>query len=178
MNRFIFLVCVLAATATTYAVEGSQSPAENASIPKQNEVVLTKLSNPVYPQLAKQARVAGDVELKLRIRSDGAVESADAISGPAMLREAALASSRQSKFECRNCSDDAGSYRLTYSFQLVPTEYGADCQITSNPAYPQVVQSQKRVTVIDRATGFCDLGATITKVRSVKCLYLWKCGHR
>ena len=48
----------------------------------QGEVVLTSLSNPVYPQLAKAARVAGDVELNLNVRANGTVESADVISGP------------------------------------------------------------------------------------------------
>ena len=37
----------------------------------QGEVVLTKLANPLYPQLARQTRIAGDVELLLEVRDDG-----------------------------------------------------------------------------------------------------------
>jgi hypothetical protein len=142
----------------------------------QSEVVLTSLSNPVYPRLARQAHVAGDVELKLSVRADGTIESADVISGPAMLRDAALVSARQSKFACHDCSENVGSYRLMYSFQLVPGVYGPDCQVKSDTTYPQVLQSQNRVTVVAQSFVTCDPYETIKKVRSAKCLFLWKCG--
>jgi TonB family protein len=179
MRRLIFLVCPLAAMAVTCTVTRPQSQAETGSIPTQNEVVLTKLSNPVYPQLAKQARVAGDVELKLNVRADGTVESADVISGPGMLRQAALDSARQSQFNCRQCSEDVNSYRLVYTFQLVATEFNGNCEVKLDPTatYPKVLQSMNNVTLIDHSIGLCDPGVTITKVRSAKCLYLWKCGH-
>lgn len=144
----------------------------------QGEVVLTSLSNPVYPRLAEQARVAGDVELNLSVRADGTVESTDVISGPVMLRQAALESVHQSRFECRECNENVTSYRMVYTFQTVPPEYGPGCVLKVDPAYPQVIQSQNHVTLIDQPAGICDPIGTITRVRSIKCLFLWRCGHR
>jgi TonB family protein len=149
----------------------------NANTP-QREVVLISLANPVYPRLAMQARVAGDVEVELSVRSDGTIESADVVSGPPMLKQAALDSVHQSHFECRECGENATSYRMVYTFQTLPPQYGPHCEVIVDPTYPQVIQSQNHVTVIDQPIGPCDLGSDITKVRSMRCLFLWKCGRR
>jgi hypothetical protein len=179
MNKLVLLVCLLAALAATRTTAGPQSQAENASIPKQNEVVLTKLSNPVYPKLARQATVQGDVELKLSIRADGTVESAEYVRGPAMLVQAATDSAKNSKFDCSSCIEPPTSYRLVYSFQLVATEFDENCEVKLDPTatYPKVLQFQNNVTVIDYSIGICDPGVRVKKVRSAKCLYLWKCGY-
>ncbi len=151
---------------------------ESRSGSPQSEVVLTSLANPVYPRLAKIARIAGDVELKLSIRADGTVESADMISGPAMLKQPVLDSVRESRFECRECSENVTSYRMVYTFQLAPVEYGPNCEVKVDATYPQVSHSQDHVTIIDQVGGICDPAETISKVRSAKCLYLWRCGRR
>ncbi len=134
----------------------------------QRDVVLTKLAQPVYPQLARQARIGGDVALKLEIRNDGSVESAVVVSGHPMLQQAALDSAQKSQFECRGCSDEVTPYSLVYSFLLGD---GTECP----PDYDRVVQSQNHVTIIAKPgetfIDFSNLG-----VRSAKCLYLWRCG--
>lgn len=45
---------------------------------------------PVYPLLAKEARVSGTVVIEVGISKDGTVETMHAVSGPVMLRQAAL----------------------------------------------------------------------------------------
>jgi len=45
---------------------------------------------PIYPPIAKAARVSGTVVLQATIGKDGAVESLHVISGPALLQQAAL----------------------------------------------------------------------------------------
>ena len=169
----MLLLCLLSVLA---AGEGQ------SNVP-QSEVALTWLSNPVYPRLALQARVAGDVELKLNVRADGTVQSADVVGGPAMLRQAAVVSAQQSKFECRGCDENVSSYQMVYTFQLGPTIDCSDSAVKSDSAnaqtYPQITRSQNRVTLIDEPVGTCDVyTTTIRKVRSVKCLYLWRCGYR
>ena len=79
----------------------------------QTGVVMTKLSPPVYPPLARQARIAGDVKIDLRIRQDGSVESATLFSGHPMLALAAIESAKKSTFECRACSASATPYSVT-----------------------------------------------------------------
>jgi hypothetical protein len=107
-------------------------------------VLLVKLSPPVYPRLARQARIMGDVRIQLAIRRDG-IESSEVVSGHPLLKHAALESAQQSEFECRGCSDEVNSHSLNYTFGLRD----------DNGCRP----------VVDKR-----------RVRSLKCLYLWKCG--
>jgi hypothetical protein len=44
-------------------------------------VVLTKLADPLYPPLARQTGITGDVELMLEIRNDGSIQSVDVVKG-------------------------------------------------------------------------------------------------
>jgi hypothetical protein len=176
MNRFLFLVFAFAAlVAVPRPVLGSQHQGDSGSNKPQNGVVLTNLSKPVYPKLARQAHIAGDVEMRISVRRNGILESADVISGPPMLRQPALTSAQLSQFGCRECGEDVSSYLLVYTFQLVPPEFGANCEVIADARYPQVNQSQNHVTLIDQSVGICD--PVVKNVRSVKCLYLWRCGH-
>src|SRR6185437_768416 len=149
----------------------------------KGRVVIAKLSAPIYPTIARTAHISGEVHLSLGIRLDGSIESAMVTSGPPLLREAALNSAHGSQYECRGCSEVVTEYSLVYAFQLGP---GPDCEVTKKTpqasgkqqSYPQVIQSENHVTVVDQ-TGYCDpIGMTGRKVRAAKCLYLWECGIR
>jgi TonB family protein len=144
---------------------------------------VVKLSSPVYPPLAKQTRITGDVRLNLIVRADGSIESVTVESGHPLLKQAALDSAQQSQFGCEWCGKEASSVQMVYSFQLGPTSY---CTGASSPhnedkreeSYPRVMQEENHITVIDQPVGTCDLAFKITekRVRSIKCMYLWKCG--
>ncbi len=54
---------------------------------------------PVYPSLARQARVEGKVVVEMVVDANGVVKSARAIRGPAMLRQAAVDAVRQFRYE-------------------------------------------------------------------------------
>lgn len=151
----------------------------------QSEVILTSLTNPVYPQLALQARVVGDVELKLLIRPDGTVESAEAVRGPGMLAQAAVESAKNSRFDCSSCTETLTSYRLMYSFQFGPALVCVNPGVTDEkvhlPGYPQVTHTNNQVILVEQPLGEQCAGDSILtpfKVRSAKCLYLWKCSLR
>jgi TonB family protein len=144
--------------------------------------VITRLSLLTYPPLARQARIAGDVELKLEVRKDGSVAAAAVVNGHPLLRQRALENAQQSQFACNDCGgEDVRTYRLVYAFELGPTSYCTDepnkSSATPEQPYPRLTQSQGHVTLVDRPVGTCDMAGTVTysKVRSVKCLYLWKC---
>lgn len=143
-------------------------------------VFLTKLSDPVYPQIARTAHISGDVELMLVVRQDGSIESVEVVSGPPLLQKAALFSAQHSQFECHGCSTEPSPHRLVYTFQLVDpgccmekTRKISETGLTHT--YPQVTHSQDRVTLVDQPVCICDLPAQIGKVRSLKCLFLWRC---
>ena len=185
MRRFISSVYALAQVVVlSWTVADSRAQGSPSVNNAKNEVVLTKLSPPIYPPLAKQTRISGNVELMLEIRPNGTVASAVVVSGHPLLQPAALESAKQSQFDCRNCNEGMQSYRLLYSFELGPTEYCAKTSDSSKsdrqePPYPRVTRVENRVTVVDQPVGTCDMPAAVTSknVRSAKCLYLWRCGH-
>lgn len=106
------LAILFFASYTVFAQTDAPVPAAAAG------VLLVKLSPPVYPPLARQARIMADVRIQLAIRRDGSVESSEVVSGHPLLKRAALESAQQSKFECRSCSDEVNSYSLNYTFGL------------------------------------------------------------
>ena len=52
--------------------------------------LLLEKTLPIYPPIAKAARVTGTVVLQVTISKTGEVESLHVVSGPAMLQQAAL----------------------------------------------------------------------------------------
>jgi len=162
-------------------VRGSSQTQGPAEKPAQ-EPILVNLFPPGYPPLALTARVDGDVDLMLGIRKDGSLESATVVNGPPLLRQAALDSAQKSRFECQGCGDGVTVYHLIYTFQLGPTRYCTTTNLSPPQTQPeqfrpQVSHSKNHVTVLDSPVGTCDLPAELKgRVRSAKCLYLWRCG--
>jgi TonB family protein len=61
--------------------------------------IVIKRVMPSYPPEAKAALVSGDVGVRITISEKGKVIEAEAVSGPELLREAALKAARQWRFE-------------------------------------------------------------------------------
>ena len=158
----------------------------------QAEVVLIKVFAPIFPPFARQALVAGDVQVKVLVRPDGTLAAAEAISGHDLLRDAALESARKSEFECRRCIGET-FHILTYTFMFpkLPPMDPDPCCCSHPPSFRQppieslIEQSQDHITVIDGmkeciCPDSCEAkeAEKRSKYRSFKCLYLWQCGHR
>ena len=62
------------------------------------DVVLNNVYLPVYPPLARQARIMGDVKILVGVRQDGSVASAEVVSGHPMLSKAAVEAVRQWRY--------------------------------------------------------------------------------
>jgi TonB family protein len=158
-------------------------PAQLATVPK-GRVVLSKLSPPIFPPLARAARVLGDVAIAVQVRQDGSVESAEVVRGHPLLKAAALDSARQSKFECHQCGTVATPYTVLYTFGYTTTNHC--CQSPENSAVPQqtteseagITRDQNHITIVTEPLCICDPPADIVKVRSAKCLFLWHCSTR
>jgi TonB family protein len=80
------------------------------------DVVLNNVYPPVYPPLARQARIMGDVKILVGVRQDGSVASAEVVSGHPMLKQAALDSAQKSTFMCRECKGAVTLFTVTYTF--------------------------------------------------------------
>jgi TonB family protein len=91
------------------------------------DVVLNNVYSPVYPPLARQARIMGDVKILVGVRQNGSVASADVVSGHAMLKQAALDSAQKSTFLCRECRDAVTLFTVTYTFGMRIDSAEPDC---------------------------------------------------
>lgn len=81
----------------------SSAPADSKSVPKtiSGGVVNGKAVNlvqPSYPAAAKAVKASGAVNVQVTIDESGNVESAEAVSGHPLLRQAAVQAARASKF--------------------------------------------------------------------------------
>jgi protein TonB len=93
---------------TTYAASANPNiprpAAANppAAIPAARVVTQPRLiwsASPVYPTLAKQANIQGDVKIEITINESGHVTKTKAISGPALLQQPAMNAVRDWKYE-------------------------------------------------------------------------------
>ena len=132
---------------------------------------MIKLSTPEYPPLARMASISGEVKVTASIGKDGAVELAEATGHP-LLKQAALESVQKSTFECRGCTNEAKRL-LTFSFEI--KDEGDCCGGYAQP--PEVTQLGDHIIIVAARGCICDPAAT-RRVRSLKCLYLWRCGWR
>jgi hypothetical protein len=169
----LLTIALIAALVSATGILIAQSPANPDA--GKSQVTLTELFPPAYPPLARQTRISGDVQLDLKIRQDGSVESLEVFSGHALLAPAALDSAKQSHFRCNDCSDSLTPYRMVYTFQFVDTEH---CCSTTQADLPKPTQAENHITLFARVSCICDPAETTTKVRSIKCLYLWHCSTR
>jgi TonB family protein len=181
-HRWASLILAVAVACFLGSVKYASAQSAQSSETRQVGALLTKLSDPTYPRLALQARIAGDVDLMLTIRRDGSVESAVVVSGHPLLRQAALDSAQKSQFECRVCGEAGTSYALKYEFQIVPRDPPRglkDCETQEEKQPPAELDvSRHQVTVVSWGIWTCDPAGRILKIRSAKCLYLWRCGTR
>jgi hypothetical protein len=142
---------------------------------QMTRVILTTLSPPMYPALARQASIQGDVSVTVLVRPDGTAKSA-VVSGSPLLSPAASSSALKSLFECRGCTQIATPYAMVYTFELAANS----AQGPHNNNEEAVTQSQNHVTVVAEPLGIiCAYTSTLRiRARSAKCLYLWKCSLR
>ena len=144
-------------------------------------------TDPVYPLVARVAKIEGDVSLKVVVRADGSIESVTALSGDPTLIQAAMESVRQSAFQCRGCQG-LTEKSLIYSFRISPAEAGPCCCTSGHPdsevprTQTKVLTETGHITIIAPPICVCPDSCTeaaakaSAKFRSAKCLYLWKCG--
>jgi protein TonB len=92
---------------------GAGSSAITASEPK-----LISSTRPAYPQLAKQGNVEGDVVITADIDATGKVIAARATAGPAYLRQAAVDSVRNWKYEPANLNGKPISAQVSIKIQF------------------------------------------------------------
>jgi protein TonB len=103
------------------ALSASRPNAPAAPVPIGGDVKPAKLIKsvpPVYPQMAKSQHVSGNVQIDALIDADGNVSAMKVLSGPALLREAALQSLKQWKYQPAELDGKPTSMHLTITLQF------------------------------------------------------------
>ncbi|HXC46904.1 MAG TPA: TonB family protein [Candidatus Sulfotelmatobacter sp.] len=93
----------------------------SAPIPIGGDVKAAKLLKsvqPVYPQMARSQHVSGNVQIDALIDADGNVGEMKVLSGPALLRDAALQSLKQWKYQPAELDGKPTSMHLTVTLQF------------------------------------------------------------
>jgi TonB family protein len=134
--------------------------------------LMTSVTNATYPPLALSANITGEVVVRLGIRKDGSVESAVVVSGHPLLAKAALESAQQSHFRCTACAEEVTPYSVTYAYQLASEPSAPDWPCSES--HQHTTQTANRVAVVGEPRMVHPYFSSV-KVRSAKCLYLWRC---
>ena len=79
---------------------------------------LIKSVQPVYPAMARSQHVSGNVQIDALIDADGNVGAMKVLSGPALLRDAALQSLKQWKYQPAELNGNPTSMHLTVTIQF------------------------------------------------------------
>lgn|GEM_PF-4878586 len=95
----VILSCALLSAGATYSHTSPQSQASKTSFTNNVSPVLVHRAEPIYPDDARKARVAGTVVLNIIIGTDGSVQSLKVVSGPRLLVPAAALAVRQWRYK-------------------------------------------------------------------------------
>jgi protein TonB len=79
---------------------------------------LLKSVPPEYPQMARNQRVSGNVQIDALIDADGNVSSMKVLSGPPLLHQAALNALKQWKYQPAELDGKPTSMHLTVTIQF------------------------------------------------------------
>jgi len=104
---------------------------------------------PVYPQMARIAHIQGAVTVVIEVHPDGVVVLQNAVGHP-ILVQAAKDAIQHSALKCNGCEQEAQTFVVVYKFKI------EDPPPPPAPAPPPPKAPQK--------------------ARSIRCLYLWRCG--
>jgi periplasmic protein TonB len=79
---------------------------------------LIKSVPPVYPVMAKSQHISGNVQIDALVDADGNVSAMKVLSGPALLRDAALQSLKQWKYQPAELDGKPTTMHLTVTVQF------------------------------------------------------------
>ena len=83
----------------------------------KSAVLVSKVA-PVYPTLAKNQHIAGNVVIDALIDANGRVSTTKVLSGPALLHQAAMDALKQWKYQPATLDGKAVSMHLTVTLQF------------------------------------------------------------
>ena len=103
------------------ALESSHKAGPAAPAPVGGDVKPAKLLKsvpPVYPDMARNQRISGSVQIDALIGTDGNVSTMKVLSGPPLLHQAAMSAVKQWKFQPAELNGNPTTMHLTVSVQF------------------------------------------------------------
>jgi Gram-negative bacterial TonB protein C-terminal len=119
--------------------------------------------NPTFFPLARQANVEGNVIVDVTVGQDGST-TGTVVKGHPLLKQSALDSAMQSRFECRLCSAPL-SYTLVYTFKH--TSEGSCCYGMGAP-----------INVVQEPQSHDEQGRSQTKLKALVRNILFQNGYQ
>jgi hypothetical protein len=105
------------------------------------------------------------------VRPAGSLAAIASISGPPLLRDAAVSAAKQARFECRGCAGDVVRCSLYVTYRLWPHDQR---EVRHRP--PLVVSPTQGWMTVDGHIQPMHIHFATMSVRAPTCLYLWRCG--
>jgi TonB family protein len=125
-----------------------------AALGQEHKISVQKFEPPVYPQIARQARITGEVKLALNVAADGSVTDVKVLSGHPMLIQSAITSVKKWKFHCVDCAyGEAFRHEFTVGFKLA----NFDCNSgfwNTDYEFPNKVILTRTLPCIDTAVSY------------------------
>lgn len=130
---------------------------------------------PAYPRSAQIVHIMGPVTVEFTLEPNNAVAIKKSTGHP-LLVPAADETIKTSKLHCVNCADGVATFAVVFNFTFA--EHDCD-EAEENPPSSARLESSTRVSLIAEPVCTSDPRVVTTrryrKVRSIQCLYLWRC---
>ena len=133
------------------------------------------LDRPVYPRLAQLAHIQGRAQIEIRLEPDGKASIVSSSGDHGLLVEAARQALEGSQLSCDNCNGRSGLFTIDFDYTLVARPSASPCSDNESSA---VLDSATHITVSTKMPCVYRYGLVVQKVRSPRCLYLWRCARR
>jgi TonB family protein len=135
----------------------------------------TEFHPTVYPPMPRIANLDGTVTVEITIEPDDTV-SLQKSTGHPILVQAAEESLKLSKFACDSCSQRATPFTIVFDFRISSPECGS-FGLNSSPM--AVLDTSTHIRISTDRHCISDPAPVLgRRVRSLRCLYLWKCSTR
>ena len=126
----LFLLCAV------LILCGSGSVARNVSEAPNDQPPVVAAVAPIFPPIARQARVEGDVKVEVKIDKNGTVQSTKIISGHPLVQRASETAATKWRFGSLGQEPSVRTVQLTFRFDCVDRDkLAADSTITFIPPY-------------------------------------------
>lgn len=127
---------------------------------------------PEYPRNTQLAHIEGKVVVKFVLQQGNAIGIQEQ-TGHVLLVPAAIQSLKMSRLECVHCDEQAQTFTVVFDFRVA----SHNCDDPEVPTQA-ILESPTHVTIVSQAVCTSDPVAHYIKMRSIRCLFLWRCAMR